>query len=159
MRGVRFAEMHCSVARTLEIVGERWTLLVLRDAFNGIRRFDDFQQSLGIARNILADRLQTLVEHGILERRRYQEHPARYEYRLTKKGLDLFPVLIALIDWGDRYLADEGGPPVTVTHKTCGHQARSAVICSSCGETLTARDTRSEPAPASREALPEASPA
>ena len=145
MRGVRFADMHCSVARTLDIVGERWTLLILRDAFNGIRRFDDFLHSLGIARNILTDRLQTLVAHGILERRRYQERPPRYEYRLTAKGLDLFPVLTALTQWGDRYLAGEAGPPFLITHKTCGHEAVAAVLCPACGEQLSARDARRIP--------------
>ncbi|MBI2760110.1 MAG: helix-turn-helix transcriptional regulator [Chloroflexi bacterium] len=143
MRGIRFGEMDCSIARTLDIVGERWALLILREAFNRVRRFEDFQQQLGIARNILTDRLQTLVAHDILERRLYQEHPERFEYRLTQKGLDLFPVLISLMDWGDRYLCDDAGPPVKLEHMTCGHEAVSAVICTGCGESLTARDTRS----------------
>lgn len=147
MRGVRFIDMHCSVARTLDVIGERWTMLVLRDAFHGIRRFDDFQQNLGIARNILADRLQTLVDNGVLRRHPYQERPPRYEYRLTQKGLDLFPVMIAMMDWGDRYLAGDDGPPWLVTHKSCGHTATSAVLCSDCGEPLTARDTRIDPVP------------
>jgi DNA-binding HxlR family transcriptional regulator len=134
--------MACSVARTLDIVGERWTLLILRDAFNGVRRFDDFQQSLGVARNILTDRLLTLVAHGVLERRRYQEHPPRYEYRLTPKGLDLYPVLLSLLQWGDRYLAGEDGPPVEVVHAGCGGHAAAAVLCTSCGQPLAPRDTR-----------------
>jgi DNA-binding HxlR family transcriptional regulator len=145
MRGVSFGEMDCSIARTLDIVGERWTFLVLRDAFNGIRRFEDFLESLGIARNILADRLQTLVARGILERRRYQENPERFEYRLTAKGRDLFPVLIALLQWGDRYLADETGPPVVVTHRACGHPVEAAVRCPRCDAALTARDTQRLP--------------
>ena len=102
MRGISFGDMACSVARPLGVVGERWTLLILRDAFNGVRRFEDFQESLGIARNILTDRLQTLVAQGVLEKRRYQEHPERFEYRLTAKGRDLFPVLVALMQCGDR---------------------------------------------------------
>src|SRR5215204_3268371 len=89
----------CSVARALELVGERWTLLVLRDAFLGVRRFDDFQRSLGVARNVLQTRLERLVEEDLLERRLYQERPARYEYRLTEKGLDLWPALVALMKW------------------------------------------------------------
>lgn len=137
----RFAGMECSIARTLAIVGERWTMLVLRDAFNGVRRFDDFLASLGIARNILADRLHTLVEHGILERRPYQQRPVRHEYRLTEKGRDLFPVLIALMQWGDRYLAGAAGPPYIVSHRACGHEAIPAVLCPACGDLLTARDT------------------
>src|SRR5437588_10055882 len=103
--------MRCSVARTLGLVGEWWTLLVLRDSFRGVRRFDDFQRNLGIARNVLADRLATLVEAGILERRRYQERPERFEYRLTDKGRDLYPVIVTLMQWGDRWAADPSGPP------------------------------------------------
>src|SRR6266498_3568892 len=123
MRGVPLATLHCSIARTLDIVGERWTLLILRDAFSGVRRFEDFATSLPVARNVLTDRLHTLVEHGILRRHRYQERPARYEYRLTTKGMELYPVLIALLQWGDRHLAGEDGPPVEVQHAACGHPA------------------------------------
>ncbi|PKN79405.1 MAG: transcriptional regulator, partial [Chloroflexi bacterium HGW-Chloroflexi-9] len=105
MRGVALSDLHCSVARSLDVVGERWTLLVLRDAFQGKRRFEEFSRSLPVARNVLTDRLRTLVEHGVLERRQYEEHPPRFEYRLTPKGMDLYPVIVALIQWGDRYLA------------------------------------------------------
>src|SRR6476659_10471164 len=101
MLGRLYDDQTCSVARSLEVVGERWTLLVLRDAFLGIRRFDDFQRSLGVARNVLQNRLERLVEHGILERARYQERPERFEYRLTEKGLDLWPVIVSLISFGD----------------------------------------------------------
>jgi DNA-binding HxlR family transcriptional regulator len=142
MRGVPLSSLHCSIARTLDIVGERWTLLVLRDAFNGVRRFEDFAARLPIARNVLTDRLQTLVEHGILRRHQYQERPDRYEYRLTARGMELYPVLIALLQWGDRHLAGEDGPPVEVRHTACGHHVAAAVVCTGCGETLTARDTR-----------------
>ncbi len=135
--------MACSVARTLDVVGERWTLLILRDAFNGVRRFEDFQESLGIARNILTDRLQTLVAQGVLEKRRYQAHPERFEYRLTAKGRDLHPVLVALMQWGDRYLAGEAGPPIVIEHRACGHPVTVAVSCQHCDEPLTARETRS----------------
>ncbi|MBI2760262.1 MAG: helix-turn-helix transcriptional regulator [Chloroflexi bacterium] len=123
-----------------EDTGERWTLLIVRDAFNGVRRFDDFLESLGIARNILADRLQHLVEDGILERRRYQERPDRYEYRLSQKGLDLFPILTAVREWGDRHLTTEAGPPIRVTHRTCGHDVAAAVRCPHCDEPVAARD-------------------
>src|SRR3954451_14740501 len=108
----------CSVARALELVGERWTLLILRDAFAGVRRFDDFQRGLGIARNVLADRLGRLVEAEILERRRYQEHPPRDEYRLTERGRDLYPVVFSLMRWGDRHAAPDG-PPRLVLHRDC----------------------------------------
>src|SRR5438093_5787947 len=121
MRRTRFADMHCSVARSLDVVGEWWTLLVLRDAFRGVRRFEDFQRDLGIARNVLSDRLQTLVDHGILERRRYSDRPPRDEYRLTAKGLDLYPVIVGLLQWGDKWAADDG-PPVILRHKACGHE-------------------------------------
>src|SRR5437867_2038639 len=100
MRRTSFAGMNCSVAASLEILGEWWTFLVLRDAFFGVRRFEDFQRRLGIARNVLTTRLQTLVNHGVLERRLYQDHPPRYEYRLTQKGLELHPVLVSLMKWG-----------------------------------------------------------
>jgi DNA-binding HxlR family transcriptional regulator len=142
MRGISLSDLDCSIARTLDIVGERWTLLVLRDAFNGVRRFDDFAATLPIARNVLTSRLQTLVEHGILRRDRYQERPARYEYRLTPKGLELYPVLVALLQWGDRHLAGEDGPPTEIVHRGCGYHAEAAVICTGCGDALAARDTR-----------------
>jgi len=145
MRRISFAEMHCSVARTLEIVGEWWTMLIIREAFSGIRRFDDMQRRLGIARNVLAARLQTLVENGILERRLYQQRPERYEYRLTEKGLDLYPALISLMRWGDRWTAGEAGPPLVLTHETCGHTVEAMVSCSHCGEPLRPREVRAEP--------------
>src|SRR3954449_838135 len=112
MLGRTYDGQVCSVARTLEIVGERWTLLIVRDAFLGVRRFDDFQRSLGVARNVLQGRLERLVESGILERRRYQERPERYEYRLTEMGIDLWPVVLSLLHWGDKHLSSGDGPPV-----------------------------------------------
>ena len=132
----------CSVARTLEIVGERWTLLILRDAFLGVRRFDDFQRNLGIARNVLNTRLQRLVDAGLLERRRYQDRPARYEYRLTDKGLDLWPALVALMQWGDRHAATEDGPPLRLEHRDCGGVMTDRRTCAACGAELGVRDVR-----------------
>jgi DNA-binding HxlR family transcriptional regulator len=146
MRRTSFADMDCSVARTLEVVGEWWTMLVIREAFNGVRRFDDFQGRLGIARNVLASRLQGLVEHDILERRLYQERPERFEYRLTDKGRDLYPVLISLMRWGDRWMAGPEGPPVRLTHE-CGHAPDAALVCAHCGEQLNARQVRAEMRP------------
>ena len=136
-----YSGQNCSIAGALELIGERWTLLILRDAFHRVRRFEDFQRRLGIARNVLSNRLQTLVDAGILERRLYQEHPARYEYRLTEKGIDLWPVLMALVRWGDKYLA-ENGPPVIIEHKNCGGLVDDHLMCERCGAKLTARDAR-----------------
>jgi DNA-binding HxlR family transcriptional regulator len=134
--------MNCSVARTLEVVGEWWTMLVMREAFSGVRRFDEFQARLGIARNVLAARLQRLVDSEILERRRYQERPERFEYRLTEKGLDLYPVLLSLMRWGDRWMAGPEGPPVRLLHEGCGHEVTSVLACSECGDELRAREVR-----------------
>lgn len=131
--------MRCSIARALDLVGEWWTPLILRDVFRGMRRFEEIQASLGIARNILSDRLSTLVEGGVLERRRYQEHPARYEYRLTEMGRDYYQVLLTLKQWGDRWLAEETGRPVTLIHDTCGHEVEPVLTCSFCGEAIEAR--------------------
>ena len=131
---------HCTIARSLEIVGERWSLLILRQAFFGVKRFDQLQGSLGIARNILAKRLQTLVAAGILERHRYQDRPARYEYRLTERGRDLYPVVLALRTWGDKHATSHVGPPVTLIHKGCGNAMEGVVVCEHCGEPVTAHD-------------------
>lgn len=142
MKRTSFADMDCSIARTLEVIGEWWTMLILREAFNGVRRFDGFQERLGIARNVLAARLQRLVDHGILERRLYQERPERYEYRLTDKGRDLYPVLITLMHWGDKWTAGEDGPPVRLKHEACGHDPEPMLACSNCGGELQPREVR-----------------
>lgn len=146
MRGISLATLDCSIARTLDVVGERWTLLVLRDAFNGARRFEDFTRHLPIARNVLTERLRTLVAHGVLRRQRYAGRPARYEYRLTAKGLELYPVLIGLLQWGDRHLTDKDGPPIDVVHRECGGRSTAIVVCATCDERLAAPDTRGVPA-------------
>ena len=143
----------CSVARTLEVIGERWTLLILRDAFLGVRRFDDFQRSLGVARNVLNTRLQRLVENGLLERRLYQERPERFEYRLTEVGIELWPAIVALMQWGDRHLGPEGGPPLVLEHQGCGGAVDDRRTCTACGAQLTARDVRPTPGPGADEAL------
>ena len=136
----------CSVARAMEILGERWTFLILREAFYGVRRFSDMQRNLGIARNILSTRLQTLVRSGILERRRYQEEPERYEYRLTDAGRDLYPAMVTLMRWGDAHLCRDRGAPVVLRH-TCGHSADPVLVCSHCHEPLDPRDVTPEPGP------------
>ena len=141
-----FSQMECSIARTLEVIGERWSLLVVRDAMYGVRRFDDFQQDLGIARNVLTDRLTRLVEHGVMERRQYEERPPRWEYRLTDKGKDLMPVLLAMLRWGDDWASD-GKPPVRLTHLVCGQQTRPQLTCSHCNEELAWKQVRTDPIP------------
>ena len=145
----------CSVAGALEVIGERWSLLIVRDVLNGNRRFGEIQQSLGIARNVLSARLQRLVDEGILERRAYQESPPRHEYFLTAKGLDLWPALIALQGWGDRHSSGPDGPPMTIVHKQCGGSVSDRGICESCGEILHARDARAVPGPGLESALAE----
>ena len=135
-----FTGMDCSVAQCLEVVGEWWSMLIVRDAFLGVTRFDDFQRRLGISRNILNDRLNTLVDAGVLTRVPYSEHPPRHDYRLTDKGRDLWPVLTAMRQWGDRYAAP-AGPPLRVTHKACGAVTEAVLVCSSCGESPRSRAT------------------
>ena len=138
----------CAVARALEQVGERWTLLVLREAFLGTRRFDAMQRNIGCARNILADRLHKLVEAGIFRRERYQERPDRYEYRLTDKGLDLWPVLVTLMSWGERHGGSADGPVVALRHTACGNVIEPVLRCPACDEDLDARAVRAVPGPA-----------
>jgi DNA-binding HxlR family transcriptional regulator len=137
----------CSLAHSLEVVGERWSLLIIRDVMNGNRRFSGMQSSLGIARNVLSARLQRLIEEDILERRAYQESPPRHEYFLTEKGLDLWPALIALMGWGDRHSGNPEGPPLRVIHKGCGGFVSDRGICEDCGQVLTAHDAKAVPGP------------
>ena len=137
-----WSRANCAVGETLSVIGERWTLLILREAFLGVRRFDQLQRHTGVARNILSDRLNTLVAHGILRRELYQERPQRYEYRLTERGVDLYPVLLTLMDWGARHL---GGRAITLTHTSCGATAMPRLACPECGELVEARDMRAVP--------------
>ena len=136
-----FADMHCSVAQCLEVVGEWWSLLIVRDVFLGVTRFDRLQERLGISRNILQQRLNRMVDADVLQKVPYSEHPPRYDYRLTSKGRDLWPVLTAMRQWGDRYAAPDG-PPVQMVHKGCGKVAHAVMTCSGCGQRITARDVR-----------------
>ena len=145
MQRTSFEAMDCSVAQCLEVVGEWWSLLIVRDAFLGVRRFDDFQARLGISRNILNQRLGHLVEHGVLQRVPYQDNPPRAEYRLTEKGRDLWHVVTAMRQWGDRWAAPNG-PPVEIEHLACEHVTRVLPTCSVCGEVLDARSVRALPA-------------
>lgn len=131
----------------MDLLGDQWTLLVLREAFNGVRRFDRFQAELGIARNTLTERLDRLTGAGLLDRVRYQDRPARYEYPLTEMGRDFFPVLAAMIRWGDRWLGDGEGPPTLLRHLDCGEPTTAAVGCAHCGSELTAERVTMEPGP------------
>ncbi|MHA6757655.1 winged helix-turn-helix transcriptional regulator [Streptacidiphilus sp. PAMC 29251] len=141
MRRTSFANWPCTVARTMDLLGDWWTPLVLREAFYGIRRFDEFQQGLGIARNTLSDRLRRLVEEGLLDKQPYQTDPLRYDYVLTEKGEDFFPVLVAMMRWGDRWLADDAGVPVTLHHDRCGHDMHPRTVCDACGEDIAFAET------------------
>jgi DNA-binding HxlR family transcriptional regulator len=142
MLGNDYSSQTCSIAGTLEVVGERWSLLIVRNVFLGLRRFDQIQENLKIARNVLQTRLQRLTEQGVLERVPYQEHPPRYEYRLTEKGLDLWPTIVALMQWGDRHAAPVAGPPVLLEHRGCGGRVDAHRVCEKCGKPLDVREAR-----------------
>jgi DNA-binding HxlR family transcriptional regulator len=147
-----FSDMHCSVAQCLEVVGEWWSMLILRDAFLGVTRFDQFQERLGISRNILNQRLGRLVDAGVLAKVPYSDHPPRHDYRLTDKGRDLWPVLTTMRQWGDKYAAPDG-PPVEVIHQGCGGRSLAVLTCSSCAEPMGPRDVRAVPGPGAVEPL------
>ncbi|HYZ52312.1 MAG TPA: helix-turn-helix domain-containing protein [Streptosporangiaceae bacterium] len=140
MKRTPFSSWPCSVARTIDVVGDWWTPLVLREAYFGTRRFDDFERILGIGRNVLTQRLNRLVAEELLRRVPYQERPLRHEYVLTEKGRDFFPVLAAISRWGDRWLAAPEGPPVVLHHTTCGHATHAEVVCARCREPLALED-------------------
>jgi len=131
----------CSIARTLDVVGEKWALLAIREVFLGNHRFDEMIRRTGAPRDTLAARLRTLVTAGVLERRQYCEHPARFEYHLTEAGRELHPVILMLMRWGDRYLAGEDGPPLILEH-SCGHRLEAEVICAACRQPVAAGTTR-----------------
>jgi DNA-binding HxlR family transcriptional regulator len=134
----------CIAARALELLGERWTFLILHEAFHGVRRFSEMQRNLGIARNILSARLQMLVRTGILEKVRYHEEPPRYEYRLSDMGRDLYPAMVAITRWGEEHLSDESGAHTVLRHR-CGHDADPMLVCAHCHEELDPRAVTPEP--------------
>jgi DNA-binding HxlR family transcriptional regulator len=138
----------CAVGGALEIVGDRWTMMVLRELFLGIRRFGEIQRKTGAAKNILADRLQSLVGHGIVTRVQYQERPTRHEYRLTEKGLDLYPILVGLMAWGAKHAPGAQEPLILVQHKACGTIGLPELTCTGCGEPVGPRDMRALAGPA-----------
>ncbi|KRB39901.1 MAG: helix-turn-helix domain-containing protein [Pseudomonadota bacterium] len=145
MKWEDLAQEPCSVARSVAVIGDRWTLMILRDCFLGVRRFEAFQERLGISRTIIADRLKHLTQEGVLKRTPYQDHPTRYEYRLTDKGLELHPVVMAIVHWGDRHYAGQAGPPLLHRHKTCGCDFHPVQTCSECGEPVEARAVETRP--------------
>ena len=141
-----YATQNCSIARSLEVLGDRWTLLVVRCALVGVTRFDAFRSRLEIAENVLSDRLSRLTEEGILERRQYQDRPPRHEYVVTDKGRELWPVLTALVEWGDRHYAPHG-PPRLLIHDECGGPVVQNLTCATCNATLSPRDISTRPGP------------
>ncbi|MGA8219091.1 MAG: helix-turn-helix domain-containing protein [Solirubrobacterales bacterium] len=147
MRASDLAEERCSIARPAALLGDRWTLVILRQAFNGIKRFEDFQSTLGISRSLLSERLGRLVDAGVLRREPYKDAVrTRDRYRLTEMGLDLYPVLMALREWGDRYMAEDG-PPIEIRHRDCGGEPTLGLRCSECGEEVDARAAEAIPGP------------
>jgi DNA-binding HxlR family transcriptional regulator len=138
---------HDSVKATVDLLGDRWIFLVLREAFFGVRRFGEMQRNLDIARTVLASRLKRLVAAGLLDRRQYRDEPAWFEYRLTNKGIDFYPVALALMTWGDKHLAGPAGPPTVLRHRSCGHTATPTYVCGHCQEPLDPRHIQVEPGP------------
>jgi DNA-binding HxlR family transcriptional regulator len=140
----RYRPVDCSIARSVDLLGERWTMLVLREAFSGVRRFDDIQQNTGAPRQVLSARLAHLVDNGLLRRVPYQDpgQRQRHEYRLTRKGLDLYPVLVGLLQWGDKYLADDRGPTVVLAHAGCDAEVHVGLVCAEGHEVPSAREVR-----------------
>jgi DNA-binding HxlR family transcriptional regulator len=140
----------CSIARATDLFGDAWTALIMRDVLLGVTRFDDIAEDLGISRKVLSARLARLVSEGVLTRERYQERPPREHYRATEKGAQLYPVLLALMDWGDRWYAGEAGPPALVHHDDCNRETTPVTVCARCREPLTAANSTQLPGPGGR---------
>lgn len=150
MTRTSLAGVACSIARATDLFADAWTALIMRDVLLGVTRFDDIAEDLGISRKVLAARLARLVEEGVLVRERYQDRPPREHYRATEKGEQLYPVLLALMDWGDRWYAGEAGPPAVVHHLGCGRDTTPVTVCAHCGEALTSRNSTQLPGPGGR---------
>ncbi|WP_353142453.1 winged helix-turn-helix transcriptional regulator [Acinetobacter pragensis] len=142
MKWEEIGHQPCSIARTLSILGDRWTMLILRNAFMGMRRFDDFQQNLGVTRHVLSERLKRLVEHGILVKAPYFDRQERFEYRLTDKGLELYPILLSMSKWADKWMDEGQGAPIQYVHKSCDKPFQPVLVCSECGEEIHARQVK-----------------
>jgi DNA-binding HxlR family transcriptional regulator len=162
MRWQQIDTMTCSLARTLSVIGDRWTMLIIRDVFFGIRRFDAIQQDLQLTPHRLSDRLRKLVRDGVLRRVEYEKRPRRFEYRLTDKGFDLYPLMATMTGWGDRWMAGRAGAPVELVHRPCGHSIKPELICPTCKSKIDAREMSARPGPAlkgralpGRETLPQ----
>ena len=151
MRWNRLEEESCSLARTLGVIGDRWSFLILRECFLRTRRFEGFQSVLGITRHLLTERLKKLVRFGVLRRIPYREAPKRHEYILTQKGLDLYPVIMALVHWGDIHTVDERGRPLLHEHRKCGKLFDPVMVCSECGEPLLAKEVHAHLGPGARQ--------
>jgi DNA-binding HxlR family transcriptional regulator len=149
MQRTRFGEMACSVARTLDVIGEPWSPLILRNIYVGFTRFEQLQQDLGISRKVLTERLKWLVANGVLERREYTSRPPRYEYALTEKGTELCDLLLVMVRWGNRWTAGEEGPPVLYRHHACGEISHVELHCSVCDKPMRATDIDVLPGPGS----------
>ncbi|ENW96493.1 winged helix-turn-helix transcriptional regulator [Acinetobacter sp. NIPH 298] len=147
MKWEEIGDQPCSVARALSVLGDRWTMLILRNAFMGIHRFDDFQRSLGLTRHVLSERLKRLVEHGILVKVPYVERQERFEYRLTDKGLDLYPIMLSMVQWADKWMDMGLGKPIEFTHKHCGKKMIPRMVCSECDEPIQVKDVRATAGP------------
>jgi DNA-binding HxlR family transcriptional regulator len=150
MRWNGLSEENCSMARTVSVIGDRWTLLTLWDCFLRVRRFEDFQARLGITRPLLASRLKKLVDEFVLVKVPYRQRPVRYEYRLTAKGLDLYPIVIAIVHWGDVHMAGKKRRPLLHMHDLCGKDFDPVMVCSECGEPLLAKQVRVHPGPGAK---------
>ncbi len=156
MRHEDLLAANCSIARTGAVLGERWVFAILRAAFLRARTFEDYQRGTGIARNILSDRLTRLVDFGILERHVYKQGEKRslHEYRLTQAGLDLYPIVVAIMEWGNRHTGLVNGPPVELLHETCGKPTHPRLVCSECGEPIDAHDVRPRRGPGHGQVAP-----
>ena len=156
MQRTRFGDLACSIARTLDVIGEPWSPLILRDIYVGINRFEQIQQELDISRKVLTERLKWLVEKEVLQRHAYSQRPPRYEYRLTAKGLELCDLLLVMVRWGDRWTAGEAGPPVLYRHHACGQVSHVELHCSVCAEPMRATDVDVLPGPGAAPAVTKA---
>ncbi|MFI6029910.1 winged helix-turn-helix transcriptional regulator [Amycolatopsis magusensis] len=149
MQRTRFGDMACSIARTMDVIGEPWSPLILRNVYVGITRFEQLQESLGISRKVLTERLKWLTEQDVLARRQYSSRPPRHEYVLTERGTELCDLLLVMVRWGDRWLAGEAGPPVLYRHHACGRISHVELRCSECGDPMRATDLDVLPGPGS----------